>query len=204
MDIIEFCEKICGVKLLEWQKKYLKRSYENKKEPITPSPIMLPQNHLGFCASTLLIDEFVQEPSYTIDEDGQVRFKEVSLIPKSNTTTENFKMEKCKHYNKHLDTIKAYINCLYRLEGCCTGGLLHILLDDDNIEDHHIQWCLEECEKHPEEEESEIGKLICKEYLKLTMPERRLLFHNLYLYTGGCDRDCKNCFVETGEESTNY
>ena len=170
---------------------------ENKKEPIAPSPIMLPQNHLGFCASTYLIDEFRPcRLSYNINE--------VAVIPKSNNIKENFKMENCKHYNKHLDTIKAYINCLYRLEGCCTGGLLHILLDDDNIEDHHIQWCLEECEKHPEEEESEIGKLICKEYLKLTIPERRLLFHNLYLYTGGCDRDCKNCFVETGEESANY
>ena len=41
----------------------------------------------------------------------------------------------CKYYNKHLNTICEYVRCLYSLEGCVSGGLLHILLDDDNYDD---------------------------------------------------------------------
>ena len=109
-------------------------------------------------------------------------------------------MENCKYYHKHLETIREYIGCLYGLEGCCTGGLLHILLDDNNLEDHHIEWCLKQCEEHPENEESEIGKLICKEYLKLTIPQRRLLCHD-YLPFPGCNWGCENCYIENGDET---
>lgn len=81
----------------------------------------------------------------------------------------------CKYYNPHMNTIAAYVRCLYDLEGCIAGGMLHILLDDDNIDDHHILYCLEQCIKHPEKEESQIGKLICEEYLKLSFSERLFL-----------------------------
>lgn len=54
-------------------------------------------------------------------------------------------MGECKYYNKHLETIREYIGCLYELEGCCAGGMLHILFDDDNIDDDDIAWCLREC-----------------------------------------------------------
>lgn len=107
--------------------------------------------------------------------------------------------DKCKYYNPHLDTIKEYVGCLYHLEGCSVGGLLHILLDDDNIEDEHICWCLGECLKHPEREESKLGQLICEEYLKLSMQERRLLCYcNWYCLRSECN--CKKCYVEIGDE----
>lgn len=41
---------------------------------------------------------------------------------------------KCKYYNEYLETIKEYIGCLYNLPLCGSGGLLHILLDDDNYD----------------------------------------------------------------------
>lgn len=107
-------------------------------------------------------------------------------------------MNNCKYYDKHLDTIKLYITCLYDIDGCATGGLLHILLDDDNLEDNHIEWCLRQCEEHPECEESNIGKLICKEYLKLTMEQRRLLSYQ-HLRFHICDKNCKSCYIEKGE-----
>jgi hypothetical protein len=28
--------------------------------------------------------------------------------------------------------------------GNSTGGVLHVVLDDGNIEDHHIEWCIQE------------------------------------------------------------
>lgn len=99
---------------------------------------------------------------------------------------------KCKYYNKHLETIAEYIGCLYNLEDCGTGGLLHILLDDDNYDDDDILWCLKGCLCQPEKEESAIGKLICEEYLKLSMPERRLLTYS-YIGNYGCNYNGKNC-----------
>ena len=33
------------------------------------------------------------------------------------------------------------------------GGALHIVLDDGNTEDHHIEWCIENMQDYPEEEQ---------------------------------------------------
>lgn len=108
----------------------------------------------------------------------------------------------CKFYNKHLDTIREMIGCLYSLNGCGAGGMLHILLDDDNIDDDDITWCLKECLKHPEKEESCLGKLICEEYLKLSMEERRLLT-GTYIGHWSCpfvseEQNCSECEIVKG------
>lgn len=110
-------------------------------------------------------------------------------------------MYNCKYYDKHLDTIREYIGCLYNLEGCCTGGLLHILLDDDNYDDDDITFCLKECLQHPDREESMIGRLICEEYLKLPIQKRRLLCSS-YIGNWICDKNqrCKQCFIEIGDD----
>lgn len=110
-------------------------------------------------------------------------------------------MNICKHYDKHLDTLREYIGCLYSLDGCCTGGLLHILTDDDNYDDDDITFCLKECLRHPEREESVIGRLICEEYLRLTMEKRRLLC-STYIGHWSCfdNGNCQGCFIEVGDE----
>lgn len=111
-------------------------------------------------------------------------------------------MKLCKYYTKHLDTIRAYISCLYSLDdgNCCTGGLLHIVTDDGNLEDHHIQWCLEECDKHPEREESELGKLICRELLKLPIEQRRLVYEHDVVTALMCNPEhCDRCGIENEE-----
>lgn len=111
-----------------------------------------------------------------------------------------YRWQRCKHYTPHLQTIKEYISCLYAIDGCCTGGMLHILLDDDNIDDDSILFCLRECIKHREREDSGIGKLICEEYLKLTIPQRRLLM-SPYILDFQCQYvGCKECYVENGED----
>ena len=53
----------------------------------------------------------------------------------------------CKYFDKKLEVIQAYIKCLYSIDGCETGGMLHILLDDDNYNDECIAFCLGECLK---------------------------------------------------------
>lgn len=109
-------------------------------------------------------------------------------------------MSKCKYYNPHLETIREYIGCLYNLKGCCAGGLLHILLDDDNYDDDDIAYCWKECIQNPEREESKIGQLICEEYMKLDMPERRLLTGTYIGHWLCLDSDCKECYVQNGDE----
>lgn len=32
---------------------------------------------------------------------------------------------------------------LHRMNGCSTGGPLHVIVDDDNCDDHSVQWCRE-------------------------------------------------------------
>jgi hypothetical protein len=79
--------------------------------------------------------------------------------------------------------------------------MLHIVLDDGNLEDWHIEWCLEQCNEHPEREESGIGKLICEELLKLPMEQRKLVYSHdwmIEIYCTGHD-SCDNCWVENDD-----
>ena len=113
-------------------------------------------------------------------------------------------MNKCKYWNDHMNTIIALIGCLYDIEGCSCGGLLHVMVDDDNLDDSTIAWTLAECLKNPSKEESGIGKLICEEYVKLSMEERRLVNNHCDYITddGYCYlncQGCEKCYVETGE-----
>lgn len=106
-------------------------------------------------------------------------------------------MKDCKFYNKHLETIKEYISCLYELEGCNCGGICHIITDDNNIRDCDMEWVLNECEKdeNKDREEIELAKLICKELLKLTVQERVLLFTYMDYYYVVCDKLCDKCNI---------
>lgn len=110
-------------------------------------------------------------------------------------------LNNCKYFDKHLETVREYIGCLYNLDGCCTGGLLHILTDDDNYDDDSIIFCLRECLLHPEKEESTIGRIICEEYLKLPIQQRRLL-RSEYIGNWICSNNgnCEKCMIEIGDE----
>lgn len=100
-------------------------------------------------------------------------------------------IRECKYFNPKMNALLEYCKCLYRLEGCGAGGLLHILLDDDNFDDDSIKFCLDQCIAHPEREERELGTLICLRYLGLTT-EERCLFDMIW-----CKREevdcCGNC-----------
>lgn len=41
-----------------------------------------------------------------------------------------------------LEPLVARITAFYELPGCVCGGPLHIVLDDTNVEDCNIDWCL--------------------------------------------------------------
>lgn len=110
------------------------------------------------------------------------------------------KITNCKYYKPRMATLLEYCKCLYQLEECGCGGNLHILLDDNNYRDSDILFCLNECIKHPEREESELGILICKEYLRLSK-EERIVFDNIWNGRESVDclgfENCKGCpFIE--------
>lgn len=106
----------------------------------------------------------------------------------------------CKYYNPHLNTIRELISCLYSLEGCCCGGLAHIVTDDNNIEDRHIEWVIKYCDEEENKNRTEAGlvKLICQELLKLSMQQRVLLFKAFDAFVL-CDKNCEICSVHKGE-----
>lgn len=50
--------------------------------------------------------------------------------------------EQARIDNEQVRAVAVMIAQIY--ENHCTGGMLHIVLDDWNIEDHNIRWCLDE------------------------------------------------------------
>lgn len=71
--------------------------------------------------------------------------------------------------------IRELINIIYT-KYSCVGGELHLVLDNFNIEDHHIQWCLDNSiveikNKDEKEVYSECAKLL----LKLSYSSRKRL-----------------------------
>lgn len=43
--------------------------------------------------------------------------------------------------------LRMMVAAFYELPGNICGGNLHIVLDDDNLEDEHVKWCRAEAEK---------------------------------------------------------
>ena len=78
-----------------------------------------------------------------------------------------------KYLSKPLyqETIQL-INEIYKSHSV-TGGELHIVLDDGNVEDHHIQWCIDnsikECEN---QEEKELYLKCANNLLKMKIKQR--------------------------------
>lgn len=63
-----------------------------------------------------------------------------------------------------MDTSKLFNELvleLYSIPDCEVGGPLHIVLDDNNIRDNDILWCIEECFKN-DRWEDDVRALTCK------------------------------------------
>lgn len=102
-------------------------------------------------------------------------------------------MSTCKYFKPEWDGLKILCKKLYGFPDCCSGGPLHILLDDNNLRDGDIEFCLDRCLEFPEKPESLLGMLICYEYLKMPMRDR-LLFD--WYWCGSkleCYGDCNKC-----------
>ena len=113
-------------------------------------------------------------------------------------------MKVCKYYNKHMETLLEYFAAIYKLDGCGCGGLLHVLLDDDNYDLYTIEWTLKQCEaeENKDKEEAPLGALICRELMKLSTIERAVLFALFNGETISCplEDDEENCKCSITED----
>lgn len=102
---------------------------------------------------------FIQQEIYTLS----------LLTSKERNNMEEYK-DFCNEdiFDKLRPCILDLIHYYYDELGNCTGGNLHIVLDDGNIEHHNIFWCQELCKK----EGDEIGYLIGT--ILRTFPENEL------------------------------
>ena len=101
-------------------------------------------------------------------------------------------MSKCKYYNENMESLKTFCQKLYELPDCGCGGPLHILLDDDNYTDSAIQFCINECLKHPNPAVAALGIVICDKYLEMSMVERTVFD----FYLRGRNIECRYTFCE--------
>lgn len=70
--------------------------------------------------------------------------------------------------------IKELIQYYYQNLGNGTGKFLHIATDDGNLEDSHLWFCQQECEKNGDE----LGYLIATILRNFTVEEREKMYDN--------------------------
>lgn len=54
------------------------------------------------------------------------------------------------------------VRALYRSEHGRVGGCFHIVLDDYNVEDHHVSWCLDNARERSCQPCTELGELLVR------------------------------------------
>lgn len=59
-----------------------------------------------------------------------------------------------------LDAVDAAIDEFYAMDGNESGGHLHIVLDDSNLEDDSIEWCIEQARKANDADAVALGELL--------------------------------------------
>ena len=94
------------------------------------------------------------------DKDKALHIGSVSGI----NITMDLLIQECKNY--------------YSKPENCVGGSLHIVLDDENIEDEHIKWC----KNYAKEKGDNEGVLLAELLLKATIQQREKLVSDYSSY----------------------
>lgn len=81
-------------------------------------------------------------------------------------------------YHCAMPTIIRLVQALYEIDSCSCGGLGHVVIDENNVEDIHLERTIELCNEEQSKDKPERFLVICiMEYLKLlTEEQRKLLF----------------------------
>ena len=108
-------------------------------------------------------------------------------------------MKTCKYYKPYMKTLRRLVGRYHSLEDCCSGGPLHILLDDDNYDITSIDFCIKECYEglingEYSKEACLIGLMICNEYAKMSIEERGVFDSFMTgMVINQCPGDCSEC-----------
>lgn len=109
-------------------------------------------------------------------------------------------MKKCIYWTKDLEEICKLVRVLYEDMHESAGGLLHIALDDGNLDDDNIQWCIEYC--NSQEYADRHDKYICLEIahrmLNLNYIERMLVYYQWDVKF--CCGNCDECVITSEED----
>lgn len=102
---------------------------------------------------------------------------------------------RCMYWTKEVGEVCKLVKTLYEDMGEGAGGMLHIVLDDCNIEDDDIQWCIEYCnrEENADRHDKEICLEIAQRMLELNYIERMLVYYQWDI--GFCGSDCTKCVI---------
>lgn len=87
----------------------------------------------------------------------------------------------CKYYHKSMPVIAGMIHLLYELEGCRCGGLCHIVVDEDNVDDDSLDAVINICnqEEYKDRIDKDLSRYICEQLKSLSIEQRKLLFNYL-------------------------
>lgn len=84
----------------------------------------------------------------------------------------------CKYFKKEMVLIQKMISFLYDDLEEYTGGLCHIVTDDNNINDENLKFVIEYADEpeHANRPDKNVSKYICQSMLELSLIEREFLF----------------------------
>lgn len=106
-------------------------------------------------------------------------------------TEDNSKLEaiNCRYWIDKISYVNKLVKLLYKDLGECTGGSLHIVLDDGNLTDEDLLWCRKRILNGEAyiKEDNYICLEIIRCMLDMTMEQRRLV------YFSGCGFDFESC-----------
>jgi hypothetical protein len=107
---------------------------------------------------------------------------------------------RCKYWTKEVGEICKLVKTLYEDMQEGAGGMLHIVLDDCNIEDDDIQWCIEYCnrEENADRHDKEICLEIAQRMLGLNMEQRKLVYYQWD--TIFCSENCGCCVITSDDD----
>ena len=114
----------------------------------------------------------------------------------------------CKYNDERLLTCWALIGAIYEI---CpgTGGLAHVAIDDENIDDRTLNWTIQLCnrEENKNKPEAKIVILLCEILREIPLKSRIYLLARMdfdWWQSEGCLFDSQKCDCCTLEDSMLY
>lgn len=154
------------------------------------------------CGRGFSEDEMICIKSMDFNEPDKYVCMNCARKMREEEDNEKKKARLCKHYKPYMKTLRKIVGGYYELEGCCSGGPLHIMLDDDNYDIDSVHWCMRNCfdqlalpkdsrDYDYGDEAYILGIMICNEYAKMSINERGVF--DSYICGHPIDQCCGNC-----------